>query len=450
MQTTGEPSKGLRVFIIVWLGQLVSLLGTSITRFAVTLWAWEVTGQATALSLAAFFGVIPIMLMSPIAGALVDRWNRKLVIMLSDLGAVGATVLLFILSATGNLEIWHIYLTSFIAGTFESFQYPAFSASITTMVDKEQYARAGAMMGMAEMVSGIFAPILATAFYATIHLEGVLLLDIATCLIAILTIAIVHIPQPAVSPDSQDEGKGSLFKEAIYGFQYIWKRPSLFGLQMFFFVGNFLYGVMSVLISALILSRTDNNQLILRDFASIMALGGLVSSFIISVWGGPKRRINGVLWGWGLAGIFPIIGLAVGQTPIVWLASGFIGALAIAVVNPSNQAIWQSKIPPHIQGRVFSARRLIAQFSGPFALLIAGPLADYVFEPAMQSEGWMLDLFGGIVGTGTGSGIAVMFLIIGCLIVVMSITAYLIPVIRNVEDIIPDHQDSVTTKPSIP
>lgn len=435
---TPRPS-GLSVFVIVWFGQLISLLGTSITRFAVTLWAWELTGQATALSLAAFFGFVPVMLMSPLAGALVDRWNRKLVIMLSDFGAAGATLLLLVLSATGSLQLWHIYLASFIAGIFESFQFPAYSAAVTTMIDKRHYARASAMIGLAEMATGIVAPILATALYATIQLQGILIIDIATCAFALAAVAVARIPQPQVTEQSQTEGKGSLLQEAFFGFQYIRRRPSLLGLQMVFFFGNLLFTVFTVLLGAMILARTDNNHVILRDLTSTMAVGGLVSGLIMSAWGGPKRRIHGVLIGWAVSGVIPVMVMGLGRSLPVWMFAGFVGSLLIAVVNPCNQAIWQSKVPPHLQGRVFSARRMIAQITAPLAMLVAGPLADYVFEPAMQPGGALAGAFGPLVGVGPGAGIALMYLVVGALVVLVGVAGYLIPAIRHVEDLIEDH-----------
>lgn len=440
---------GLKVFVVVWFGQMISLLGTSITRFAVTLWAWELTGQATALSLAAFFGFVPIMLMSPLAGALVDRWNRKLVIMLSDFGAAGATLLLLLLSATGSLELWHIYLASFIAGLFEAFQFPAYSAAVTTMVDKSQYARASAMIGLAETLTGIVAPIVATALYAIVHLQGILLLDLVTCAFALTAVAFARIPQPAVTAQSQTEGKGSLWQEAFFGFRYIWQRPSLLGLQMIFFFGNFLFTVFTVLLGAMILARTDNNHIILRDLTSTMAVGGLVAGLIISAWGGPKRRIHGVLLGWGVSGVIPIMLMGLGSTLPVWMIAAFFGSLIIAVVNPCNQAIWQTKVPPHLQGRVFSVRRLIAQATSPLAMLIAGPLADFIFEPAMQPGGPLVGVFGSLVGIGAGAGIALMYLVVGALTVFVGVAGYLIPAIRHVEDLIDDHAPTDIDEPEL-
>src|SRR5262245_33181351 len=172
LETESRQLTGMRAFMLVWFGQVVSLLGTGMTRFALTLWAWDLTGQATALALVAFFSFTPMVIFSPIAGALVDRWDRKLVMMLSDLAAGLGTVVLFLLSLTGNLHIWHVYIVAFFAGTFESFQFPAYSAAITVMVDKSQYSRTSALLGLAESISGIAAPIGAAALFVLIGLQG--------------------------------------------------------------------------------------------------------------------------------------------------------------------------------------------------------------------------------------------------------------------------------------
>ncbi|MCC7208903.1 MAG: MFS transporter, partial [Anaerolineae bacterium] len=154
---------GMRAFSLVWFGQVISLTGSAMTAFGLTLWAYQLTGQATALALTAFFGFAPTVLLSPFAGVLVDRWNRKLVMMFSDLGAGLSTIVIFALYATGNLQIWHLFVANAFAGVFQAFQFPAYSASISLMLPKEQYGRAQGMMAMAESGSGILAPILAGA-----------------------------------------------------------------------------------------------------------------------------------------------------------------------------------------------------------------------------------------------------------------------------------------------
>jgi MFS family permease len=191
MEEVGGRPSGMRAFYVIWFGQVVSLLGTGMTRFALTLWAWDLTGEATALALVALFSFAPGVILSPIAGALVDRWNRKLVMMLSDLAAGLATIFMFALSLNGSLEIWHVYVAAAFASAFESFQFPAYSSAITMMVDKTQYARTSAMLGLADAASGILAPIFGVALFTAIELKGVLLFDKISFTCALWTLLFV-------------------------------------------------------------------------------------------------------------------------------------------------------------------------------------------------------------------------------------------------------------------
>lgn len=442
MEKRRGPS-GMTAFTIIWVGQFLSLLGTGISRFAITLWAWELTGQATALALAAFFAFAPSIIMTPIAGALVDRWyrQRKLVMMISDVAAGVSTIALLLLSLNGSLQIWHIYAAGVFSSTFGSFQWPAYSAAITTMVDRRNYGRTSAMLSLAESASGILAPIFGAAFYVAIRLDGVLLIDIVTFLFAVGSLALVHIPVPQEAAAST-EGKGSLLTEALYGFRYIAARPSLLGLQLVFFFGNMFTTAAFVLMSPMILSRTGNNEGILSIVTAMAGVGSIVGGIAMSVWGGPKRRVYGVLFGWLFSSLFGTVILGLGQGLLIWIIGALGESLAIAPVNASNQAIWQSKVPPELQGRVFSARSLIAQISTPLTMLIAGPLADYVFEPAMREGGALTGIFGGVVGVGPGAGMGLMFVFTGLFTGLVAVIGYLTPAVRNVETIIPDHQQA--------
>jgi MFS family permease len=229
MSKTDQPKlSGLFGFTVIMIGQVVSLIGTAMSNFAVTVWVFERTGKATTLALVGFFFVTPLLIFSPVAGALVDRSNRKLMMALSDLAAGAATVALLLLNLADNLQIWHLYAAAAIMGTFQTFQWPAFSAAITTMMPKEQYGRANGMMSLAETGSGILAPVAGAALYGLIGLSGVLTIDIVTFVFAVSALLIVNIPQPKTTVEGE-EAKGSLLKESIYGFHYILKRPSLLG-----------------------------------------------------------------------------------------------------------------------------------------------------------------------------------------------------------------------------
>lgn len=429
---------GMKAFYTIWAGQFVSLLGTGMTRFALTLWAWDLTGSATALAFVAFFSFAPSIFFSPIAGALVDRWDRKLVMMISDLAAGVGTIVLLVLSLMGTLELWHLYLVAFLAGSFESFQFPAYSAAITTMVNKDQYARTSAMMGLAGSASGIIAPILTGAIYAFVGLKGILTLDIVTFLFAYVTLLIIHIPNAKRSKEGA-ESRGGFWKEVSYGFRFMWQRRSLFWLQTSFFFANLIFGMTIILVSPMILARTGNNEQLLGVVMSMMAVGGLIGGLVMSIWGGFKeRKVRGVLWSFALSGLLSMVILGMSQTLIWWAFGAAILGLMGPVANASNQAIWQAKVPPDVQGKVFAARRVLATTSTPAAMIIGGLLSDYVFEPAMQADGVWAGTFGNLVGVGDGAGMGLLLVIMGVLITIVGIIGYSVPAIRNVEAIIPD------------
>jgi MFS family permease len=429
----------MRGFVLIWLGQLVSMLGTGMTNFALSFYLFEKTGQATALTIAIFCFVAPSILLSPLAGALVDRWNRKLVVILTDLAAGIVTIawLLIVLTA-GDLELWQVYLGNVITGAFNAFQFPAFSAAVTLMIPKEQYARAAGMLNFADAASNILAPAFAGALLGPVGLAGIMAVDVVTFVVAILAVLVVHMPQPEAEPLSVDGKQPSLWQDSLFGFRYILARPSLLGLQFAFTALNFISAFGAVIMTPMILARTANNAGALATVQSIAAFGGVAGGLLMSTWGGPKRRVRGVLWGMTAESVLSPILLGVARGVPGWAAGGFMGQFFIPIINGSNQAIWQAKVPPAIQGRVFATRRMIAQFSFPVAVIFAGPLADRIFEPAMQSDGVAASTFGWLVGVGPGAGMGLMMVLSGILGAAVGVIGYLVPAVRDVEDIMPD------------
>jgi DHA3 family macrolide efflux protein-like MFS transporter len=430
---------GMKAFYTLSAGQFVSMLGSGMTRFAITLWAWELTGSATALALAGFFGFAPNLIFRPIAGALVDRWDKKLTMILSDLAAGLGTVVLFVLSLYGVLDIWHIYAVSFVSGVFESFQFPAYSSAISTMVDKEDYTRTSAFMSLTDSASAIISPIAAAAVYSFIRLDGILLIDIVSFLFAYAGLLIIHIPPAKRSEAGADSRKGGFWGEVFYGFRFIWERPSLFALQTSFFFANLFFGMTMTLRSPLILARTDNNEAIFAAMSTIAGIGGVIGGLVVSAWGGLKeRRIRGIFGGFVIVGLGGTSLMGIGQEAILWGIASFVFMAVLPLVNASSQAIWQSKVPPDVQGKVFAARSVIASISSPLAMIIGGLLADYVFEPAMTSEGWLAPIFGSFVGTGSGAGIGLLYVFLGIGTALIGIIGYSIPNLREVESRVPD------------
>lgn len=426
-------------FTIVWLGQLVSLLATSMTQFGLTIFVYERAGEVakvTALGLMQVFFITPFLLVSPLAGVMVDRYNRKHMMMVSDLLAGLATVGILILQALGVLEIWHLYVASIFHGLGNAFQWPAYSAAISTMVPKEQLGRANGMWSLLEAGPHVFAPLLAGMLLPVIGLTGIMAFDMATFLLAIGALLIVHIPQPQRT-EAGREAQGSILKEAVYGFRYIFARPSLLGLQMVFFFGNLFAGIGFTVTPAMILSRGGSSELSL--VLTVGAVGGVVGGLIMSAWGGTKRKVHGVLFGHILSGLLGMTLIGLGRGLPLWLVGAFLGWVLIPWINGSNQAIWQAKVAPDVQGRVFAARRLIAWFTQPIAPVISGLLADRLLEPGMRVGGDLTGLFGGLTGIGPGTGMALLLISMGVLSSAVGVVGYLFRAVREAETILPDH-----------
>ncbi len=437
-QNTSKRPSGMQGLTIVLLGQAISILASSMTGFALSIWVFQRTSSATSLGIMQTAFTLPYLLIIPLAGVMVDRYNRKLMMMVSDLAAGLGTVAILILSATGHLEVWHFYLVNVIIGLGNAFQWPAYSAAITTMVPKEQYGRANGMVSFIQAGPGVVAPLMAGALLPVIGLNGILLIDVVTFLFAIGAVMIVHVPPPTQTVDGQ-EGKGSFWREATFGFKYIFKRPSLFGYVLLLFTANTFLGFPNSVHVPMILLRTNNSSLILGAAETAGAISWTLGSVLMSVWGGPKRRMHGALLGWIGYCIFGNIIFGLGTSLNVWIPAIIIAGFGSNIGIATSQAILQSKVAPDVQGRVFSARRMLTWFPDTFTPIIGGLLADKIMEPAMRSQGWFAQVFGWMVGTGPGSGMALIMIIFGGLTILTMSAGYLFPKIRNLEDLLPDH-----------
>lgn len=427
-------SGGMPTFVVTWLGQVVSLIGSGLTSFALGVWVFERTGSPTLFAFIGLFAVLPRVIFSPIAGALVDRWDRRKVLILADAGAGLSTLFIVLMLFTDRLELWHIYLTSGLSSLFGTFQWPAYTATVTQLVPKKHLGRANGMIQFGRAAAEILAPSLAGVLVLTIQLEGVILIDVATFLFAMLTLAVVRFPR--LDAVSIEEDKLAKFKaDLTYGWRYILARSGLLNLLIFQALINFIWGMVGALIVPMILSFTSSDRL--GAIITIAGVGMLTGSLVMTAWGGPKRRINGVLFFELFSGFcFMLMGLR----PNFWLvAIGAFGAhFTIAIVFGSNQALWQTKVAPQDQGRVFAAQQMFARAVSPLAYLLAGPLAEKIFEPWLTQSGAITTKLSQFVGSGIGRGIGLMFVLMGIVKVVISLLGFLNPRVRLVEDEIPD------------
>lgn len=437
----------MRTFTVIWFGQLVSLLGTAMTRFALLIWAYEQTGKATTLALLGFFSFGLDILLSPIAGVWVDRWDRRLVLLFADLGAGLMTVTILILYMTNALQIWHLYVVQTLTGGFTAFQAPAYTAATTMLVPKSQYTRTSGMRSLASSTSQVLAPVFAGVMLRLIGIGGVMLIDVATFLVAVTTLLIVSIPHPRAT--QKDATESRMWREVGFGFHYIRHRRGLLGLVILFMGINFFAALTYFsILPAMILARSGRNELTLATVQAALGIGGVVGGLLVSIWGGPKRRIHSICTGAALSFLLGDFLLALGRNVQTWALAAFLAAFFIPFISSAHRAIWQAKVAPEVQGRVFSVKGMLELVPMPLGYLLAGPLADRWFEPAMMIGGSLEVTCDWLVGTGPGAGMALMFACNAILGITMSLSGYLFQVVRRAESDLPDH-DAVSAPQSV-
>jgi MFS family permease len=429
--------RGMTAFLVIWAGQVVSVLGSYLTGFALAVGIYQQTGSATLFALITLVTTVPGMLLLPFAGALVDRWDRRWAMIVSDSGAGIATLALALLIWRGRLELWQIYVLMSVISTFSALRWPAFTAATTMLVPSRHLGRAAGLNQLGEAAAQILSPLLAGALVVTIGRQGVVLIDFASYLFAIATLLVVRIPRPLAST-VDGPAKGSLWQEARSGWSFIRERPGLLAVLTLFAVTNSGLGLVQVLLSPMILSFASPD--VLGRVLTVAGCGMLVGGLVMSAWGGPRRRVAGILGFLLLQGlILPLGGLR--ASALLIAAGAFLYLLAMPVIVGTSQAIWQSKVPPGLQGRVFAVRRMVAISTLPLAYLSAGPLADRVFEPLMAVGGPLAGSVGLVIGVGKGRGIALMFIATGVFIVLAVAAASRFPRLVRLESELPDALD---------
>jgi MFS transporter, DHA3 family, macrolide efflux protein len=421
-----------RTFFTIWIGQLASVIGSGLTNFALGVWVLKETGSVTQFALIIMCASVPAIMAAPFAGVIVDKWKRKWVMVISDSIAGLSTITIFILIYFNSFEVWHLYVTAAISSLFSSFQMPAYQATIPLLVRKEQLGRANGMVQMADALSIVFAPVMAGFLLFSIGIKGILIIDFITFTIALSTLLFVKFPE--LANHEKDTKPVSFFQDALFGWKYIMDRPGLRGLLVYFAVVNLLLGYFNVLLQPLLLSFT--NEKMLGIALSITGIGMLLGGISMSIWGGPKNRVLGVVGSGAISGIFLML-LGLKESIILVTAATFIMFLLLPIGNAASQVIWQSKVPLNVQGRVFALRRMIAISLSPIAYITAGPLVEKVFDPAVQ-EGAFAYGITTLIGSGDGRGIGLLFLLLGLGWILTSIFVYLNPRVRGLEKEIPD------------
>lgn len=402
--------KGLEVFSILWLGQLLSGLGSNMTSFAIVIWVFNQKDSVMLTSILAMSSQIPRILFSFLAGAMVDRWNKKTVMLVADTGAALCTVSVLVLFCMNQLTIVNLCLINVVIGIAQAFQTPAASVAVSLLVSKEHYTRVSGMQSFSGAMMSILTPTIATSVYAFGGLGIVLVLDFVTFIFAFLSLALfVKLPHHT----HRVHKKTSLFKTSLEGLRYIKAQKGILKLILFMGFVNLIVAIYNSNLTTMILARTNNNNIQLGLVTSTIGIASIIGSIAVSIKKTTKHHIAMIFNTISFSFLVCNTLLGVGRNYYIWMLAVFMGNLFIPFLTASIEYIMRTKIPADLQGRVFSARDTLQYISIPVGYLGGGLLADQVFEPLMLSDNKLAEVLGYIVGSGKGAGMAVIFVLIG-------------------------------------
>jgi MFS transporter, DHA3 family, macrolide efflux protein len=421
------------VFARIWTGQLISTLGSGLTAFALSVWVYQRTGSVTQFAAVPIFTTLPRILLAPFIGVAADRYDRRWLMIASDLSAAGTSLVLWALLAADRLAIWHIYLLALVTSACTAVRWPAYTSSITLLVPKENYGRANGLNQFGQAGASILAPMLAGFLLALIGLQGIILLDLVSFLVSVAALLTVRIPRPRPA-----EGAGrreTVRAQTAEAWGYLLRYRAFVELLVFFLAISFLTGMAGVLFTPLVLGFASAAAL--GTVVSTGGIGYLAGSLFMSVTGGPRPRVYGIL---GFGAVSALAMSLAGLRPSLLLvaAGSFLLAFGLPVINGSTEAVFQSKVPPALQGRAFALVRMISQSASPLAFLLAGPLADRVFEPLMAPGGALAASAGASLGVGKGRGIALLYVVVGGLCLLVAAWGFLVSRLRFLERDVPD------------
>ena len=425
------PEPSMRRFLVVAACQMVSIVGSSLTEFAIPLWIYLQTGSLVRFALFAVLGLLPGMLVAPLAGAIVDRYDRRRVMIAGDLAAGGSQAVLLLLAVTGRLEVGHIYGLLVVLSVALTFQRLAYASAVPQLVPKRFLGHANGVVQMATGVGQFLVPLAAAALLAGIGLTGILLLDAASYLVAVLVVLAVRFPDTL--PWRRHE---SLGQEIVHGLRFALRRNGFLPLLGFFAVLNVFLAPPFLLLSPLVLAFGDLAMVARVSMAA--GLGAIAAGALMTFWGGPRRdRTRGMLGGvvvlaasCVLAGLQPV-------EPLVAVAA-FGMSFGLTLTNGIYATIVQIKVPQRYHGRVFAVNTVVAFSTIPVAYGLIAPYGSRLLEPLLAPGGALAGTVGRVIGVGPGRGIALMCILFGLAMVVQALVSLRIPAVGRFDERVPD------------
>lgn len=406
-----------RRFFTFFGAQAVSLIGSNIAQFAITWWLARSLDSATVLATATLMALLPGVILGPLAGVLVDRWPRRLIIMAADgVGALGAVVLMFLFWSDA-IQVWHIYVITFVRALAGTFHFAAVQSSTSLMVPQDQLTRVGGMNQTVQGINMLVAPPLGAVLLELLSLEWMMAIDVVTAVIAIGLVFFIAIPQPPVSTTNT---RPSILQDLRTGFLYIWNWPALFWGLVMSAVLNFLITPAFTLLPILVIRHFEGNALQMAMLSTTLGIGFVAGGLILGAWGGFKRRIHTTLFGLAAMSMGTLL-IGIAPPDGYWMAVVGIGIFGVfnTISNGSFFAIMQSIVAPDMQGRFFTVLMSMSQAMAPIGMLIAGPVADRY-------------------------GIQLWYLVSTISVLAMSVVMFATPAMMNIED----HQAGQLPPPS--
>lgn len=415
-------------FGIVWSSSLLSGVGSSLTGFVIGVWVYQGTGSTTTFALVMLSGLIPALLVGPFAGVIVDRYDRRHVLVISDLAVALSTGTQALLLYYGELQVWHVCAGSVVGAVGGTLHATTYGAMTPLLIPERHLARANGLMQVT-VAAQIAAPLAAAALLSAIGMAGVLVLDLATFVIAMGTLLIVRLPASVIAPPGGGPA-GAPLSDLTAGWRQLCARPGLLSVVLAFTGYNFAFAVAGVLIQPLILSFGSPAVLGTLMFAG--GAGVFVGGLVMGAWGGPRRRVRGM-------GLFMLLGSAFLVLHTLRPSALLVGVAAacflctLPIVQGTGNAVIQSGVAPEALGRVMGTAHTVGGLATPLAYGLAGPAAEFLAEPAMREGGALSGALGDLIGTGPGRGIALVILLDAALLAAVGLAVLLAPGLRAAE-----------------
>lgn len=422
MKTLNE----FKFFIILWLTQSFSSLGSAMTNFALVIWLYQDSGSALTTALLSVCSYAPYVIMSIFAGAISDKWNKKTVMLVCDCFAALCTVITLILLKTGTLAVWHLYILNALNGLMNSVQSPASDVAITLLTPEKHYQKTSGMRSFSNSLVSILTPVFAAAIVSFAGIEAVIAFDLITFTVAFCVLMFfIKIPEAP----QKSENNETLLQSAKSGFVYLKYNKEILWLILFLSAINLIASINSSVLPAMVLSKANETALGLVN--SCVGIATLFGSLVATFFPKPRSRIkvicNCLLFSMSTENFL----LSFGNHTIIWCIGSVLGWILIPLMGANYDVIFRSNVPKEVQGRVYSVRNTLQFFTIPVGYFLGGFLVDEVFEPFMENT--EISLFTNIFGNGKGSGASLLFFIIGAAGVMVCLIFRRIKSLRKLE-----------------